>query len=177
MMSEHINGWLAAYFDSQLGERRTQKVEVHLKDCKECRQELERLSGLRGLLQENPEASDLMSADRFVAQVGLRLQPRPTRTRTQRALSAMWISIPIVMLGIWAFSLTLTTLTGLAEFAIDAGLWNSLGDIFSPTSQTGFLSSINWRIGVSLVTGLISLSWLASWWISQQDNRTQKRTE
>jgi H+/Cl- antiporter ClcA len=85
----------------------------------------------------------------------------------------MWISIPIVMLGIWAFSLTLTTLTGLAEFAIDAGLWNSLGNAFSQTSQTGLLSTNNWRIWVSLLTGLISLSWLASWWISQQDSRAQ----
>jgi predicted anti-sigma-YlaC factor YlaD len=176
-MSEHINGWLIAYFDGQLGERRTKKVEAHLKDCEECRQELERLSSLRGLLQENPGASDLMPADRFVAQVGLRLQPRPTQTITQRALSAMWISIPIVMLGIWAFSQTLTTLTGLAVLAIDAGLWNNFSNTFSPTLQTSLLSSINWRIWASLMTGLISLSWLASWWISQQNSRVQKRTE
>lgn len=176
-MSEHINGWLVAYFDGQLGERRTKKVEAHLKDCEECHRELERLSSLRGLLRENPGASGLMPSDRFVAQVGLRLQPRPTRTRTHRALSALWVSIPIVMLGIWAFSLTLTTLTGLAEFVINAGLWNSLGNAFSQTSQTGLLSTINWRIGVSLLTGLISLSWLASWWISQQDSQVQKRTE
>ena len=176
-MSEHINGWLIAYFDGQLGERRSQKVEAHLQDCEECRQELDRLSTLRVLLRENPETIDLISTDRFVAQVGLRLQPRSAQTTVQWALSAMWIMVPVGLLGIWAFMQTLTTLTGLTGFAIDAGLWRDFAEYFSPPSQSNILSPLSWRIVLSMVTGLVSLSWLASWWISQTRNQAQRRTE
>lgn len=168
-MSEHINGWLLAYFDGQLGERRIRKVEAHLKECEECRRELERLTRLRNVLQENPEASDLTAPDRFVAQVGLRLQARPERTFSQRTLSAAWLSIPIVMFGVWAFSRTLFSLTGLTELAIKAGLWSDLARLFSTTPQADLLDIISWRIVISLFIGLISLSWLASWWINQQN--------
>jgi predicted anti-sigma-YlaC factor YlaD len=177
MMNEHINGWLAAYFDGQLGERRTRKVEAHLKECEECRRELERLTSLRDLLQETPEASDLTAPERFVAQVGLRLQPRPSRPPLRRALFALWISVPLLILGIWAFSQTLFTLTGLTEWAFDAGLWSDFARLFPPAPQTNLLGVIPWHIGISLALGLVSLSWLASWWISQQGNLRHKKTE
>jgi predicted anti-sigma-YlaC factor YlaD len=176
-MSEHINGWLTAYFDGQLGERRIQKVEAHLRECEECRQELERLTSLRNLLQENPEASDLTAPERFAAQVGLRLQPRPTRPPLQRALSAAWISVPVLMLLIWAFTQTLFTLTGLTELALDIGLLNNVAKFFPPTTHSSLLDGIPWHVGILLATGLISLSWLASWWISQQGKLQQKKTE
>lgn len=176
-MSEHINGWLTAYFDGQLGEHRTRKVEAHLSECEECRQELERLASLRNILQKLPEASDLTAPERFVAQVGLRLQPRPTRPPLQRALSALWVSVPVIMLGIWAFSQTLFTLTGLTEWAFEAGLWGDIARLFSPAPASSPLGIIPWQIGISLVIGLISLSWLAGWWISQQEKLRQKKTE
>jgi len=177
MMSEHINGWLTAYFDGQLGERRTQKVEAHLRECEECRQELGMLTSLRNILQESPEASDLTAPERFVAQVGLRLQPRPARPPLQRALSVAWISVPVLMLAIWAFTQTLFTLTGLTELAFDIGLLNSAAKVFPATSQPSMLDGIPWHVGILLVIGLISLSWLASWWISQQGKLHQNKTE
>jgi predicted anti-sigma-YlaC factor YlaD len=176
-MSEHINGWLVAYHDGELGERRSKKVAAHLENCEVCREELEKLSSLRLLLQENPEASDLMSLDRFVAQVGLRLQHRPTRTTFQRTLAALWILIPAGMLGIWAFAQALSSAVSLMEVALDLGLWGDLAGVFAATSQNTLLGSFSWKLGVSIVIGLISLSWLASWWISQQANQARKATE
>jgi predicted anti-sigma-YlaC factor YlaD len=176
-MSEHINGWLAAYFDGQLGEQRTRKVEEHLEECEECRRELARLDRLRNVLQENPEASDLTAPDRFASQVGLRLQARPERPFSQRALSAVWLSIPVVMFGIWAFSRTLFSLTGLTELAIKTGLWSDIARLFSTAPQADLLVIITWRSVISLGIGLISLSWLASWWISQQNRLRYKETE
>jgi len=176
-MSEHINGWLVAYFDGQLGERRTKKVEDHLNVCEACREELEKLSNLRGLLQENPEASVLTSPNRFVAQVGLRLQPRPAKTGLQQTLSTMWISVPVVLLGVWAFAKTLVTLTGLTDLAFSVGLWSDFASAFSPTPPSSMLGQLPWQVWLSILTGLIALSWLASWWISQSGEKSQKRTE
>lgn len=176
-MSEHINGWLVAYHDGELGERRSKKVEAHLKNCEACREELAKLNSLRSLLQENPEASDLMALDRFVAQVGLRLQHRPSRTPFQRTLATLWILIPVGLLGIWAFIQALTYEVNLMEFALDIGLWRDLTVAFSSTSQNTLLSSFSWKIGVTMGIGLISLSWLASWWISQQTKRPKNATE
>ncbi len=176
-MSEHINGWLVAYFDGQLGERRTKKVEDHLNVCETCREELEKLNKLRVLLQENPEVSGITPPHHFVAQVGLRLQPRSAQTGLQQTLSAMWIALPVVLLGVWAFEKTLITLTGLTDLAFMVGLWSDFASAVSPTPSSSILSSLPWQIWLSILTGLISLSWLASWWISQNSNKSQKRTE
>ena len=70
-MNEHVNGWLAAYFDGELGERRSQIVRAHLEECPSCREELAALSSLRLLLGEKPEARHLLPAKQFAGQVAL----------------------------------------------------------------------------------------------------------
>jgi predicted anti-sigma-YlaC factor YlaD len=176
-MSEHINGWLVAYHDGELGERRSKKVEAHLEGCEVCREELEKLGTLRMVLQENPEASDILSQDRFVAQVGLRLQHRPSRTAFQRTLMTMWTLIPVGILGVWAFAQALFTAVRLMGLALDFGMWSELAVLFSSTSQTTLLGSYFWCFRFSIVIGFISLSWLASWWISQQGDKPKSVTE
>ena len=172
-MSDHINGWLHAFHDGELGRRRSEKVRAHLEDCEACREELEKLSSLRLLLQENPEASDLMPLDQFVAQVGLRLPHRAPRSAFQRSLLALWTMIPVILLGVWAFAQALVTVAR----ALDIGLWSELVQGFSFTSQSNLVGVISLQFGFMIVTGLISLSWLASWWIKQQGNPLQRATE
>lgn len=176
-MSEHINGWLVAYHDGELGERRSKKVEAHLETCQTCREELEKLNSLKLLLQENPEADDLTSPDRFVAQVGLQLKPRPSWSAFQRTLSTMWLLVPVGMLCIWAFAQTLFSMVGWTEFVLDTGLLNDITSILTPNTNMGLSSSFFLQIGVSIIIGLISLSWLASWWISQIGDKSQEVTE
>jgi len=42
-MKEHVETWLAAYHDGELGERRRRLVEAHLAECGSCRAELDAL--------------------------------------------------------------------------------------------------------------------------------------
>ena len=78
-MNGHVTPWLATYHDGELKGRRLRQVEAHLAECATCRAELNELQCLSALLHESPVAEDLLPPERFVAQVGLRLERRPTK--------------------------------------------------------------------------------------------------
>lgn len=102
-MNGHVMRWLAAYHDGELRGRRLQQVEEHLPECAACRAELKELQCLSALLHESPAAEGLLPADRFVAQVGLRLPRRPTKPAWQRTLETGWRLTPVGLAGTWAF--------------------------------------------------------------------------
>jgi predicted anti-sigma-YlaC factor YlaD len=176
-MNEHVNGWLTAYFDDELGELRSQKVQAHLKECEGCREELAALSSLRQLLGDNPEASDLLPANLFASQVALRLTRRPSHPFMQRAITVAWGSIPAVLLAIWVFIQTLFILTSMGRIAMDLGLWSDLPSGLSLAVSNSPANALMWNLGLSTLIGLAILSWLASWWIRQQDSMTRQVTE
>ena len=89
-MNEHVTPWLGAYHDGELKGHRLRQVEAHLSLCTACSAELEQLQMLRGLLQEHPVAEGLLPAERFVAQVGLRMVRRPEKPAWQRVLETGW---------------------------------------------------------------------------------------
>jgi anti-sigma factor RsiW len=167
-MNEHVNGWLTAYFDGELGERRSEKVRAHLEECASCRQELAALEELRHLLGENPEAIDLLSAQRFASQVAMRLTRRPSRPFAHRAIAAVWGSIPAVLLAIWVFAQALMILLSTSGFAANLGLWGSELVLVDSSASVSILFMY---MGVSGLVGILLLSWLASWWIREQDQR------
>jgi len=173
-MNEHVNGWLAAYFDDELGERRSQKVQAHLKECEGCREELAALSNLRHLLGENPEAGDLLPANQFASQVALRLTRRPSRPLGLRAITVVWGSIPAVLLAIWVFAQALFTLMTVSGIAANLGLW---GSELVLTNRFTTLNLLLLNMGVSALIGLMLMSWLASWWIRLQDSMARQATE
>jgi len=176
-MNEHVNGWLTAYFDDELGELRSQKVQAHLKECEGCREELAVLSSLRQMLGENPEASDLLPANQFASQVALRLTRRPSRPLAQRAITVVWGSIPAVLLAIWVFIQTLFILTSMGGIALALGLWSDLPSGLSLTASSSPGNALLWNLGLSMLIGLALLSWLASWWIRQQGSTARQATE
>ena len=176
-MNEHVNGWLTAYFDGELGERHSQKVQTHLKECAGCREELASLTSMRHLLSDHPEASDLMPAKQFVSQVALQLMRRPTRPLARRAITVVWGSIPVVLLTIWVFIQTWSILTSMGGIAVDLGLWSNLPSGLSLTSSSSPANALLWNLGLSMLIGLAFLSWLASWWIRQQGSTARQATE
>jgi len=176
-MNEHVNGWLTAYFDDELGELRSQKVQAHLKECEGCREELAVLSSLRQMLGENPEASDLFPANQFASQVALRLTRRPSRPLLHRAITVVWGSIPAVLLAIWVFIQTLFILTSMGGIALALGLWSDLPSGLSLTASSSPGNALLWNLGLSMLIGLALLSWLASWWIRQQGSTARQATE
>ena len=195
-MNEHVTPWLGAYHDGELKAHRLRQVEAHLAQCTACSAELEQLQMLRGLLQENPVADSLLPADRFVAQVGLRIPRRPEKPAWQRVLEAGWRLTPAGLVGAWAFVQAVFIVAGVALIVLQLGVgidvlgidaetrqpWLTaglglLGAEFSDTSRI-VLNLIN-VLGVGVVLyiaalvaiGLMYWSWLATLWARHQHQR------
>jgi anti-sigma factor RsiW len=173
-MNEHVNGWLTAYFDGQLGERRSQKVREHLKECASCRKELAGLENLRHLLGENPAASGLLPAQQFASQVAMRLTRRPSRSLSQRTIRAVWGSIPAVLLTIWAIAQAMFILITISGTVANLGLW---GRGLVIADQSPAVNALLLNLGVSGLVGILLMSWLASWWIRRQGHMGRRATE
>lgn len=192
-MTEHVTAWLGAHHDGELQGRRLRQVEAHLAHCAKCRADLESLRALGTLLQEGPAAEGLTPAERFVAQVGLRLPRRPERTAWQRGLEIGWQLVPLGLLGTWAFVQTVFVVAGVLLVALQMGLGGDLAgllpvaqqgtwltEVFSPSSASlndvgrvmlHLLSHggpLGWGVTLNLISlvviGLLYWSWLASWW-------------
>lgn len=197
-MTDHVTTWLEAYHDGELRGRRLRQVETHLAHCAACRQELEGLEGLTTLLQSGPAPEGLMSADRFVYVVGMRLPRRPERTAWQRALKIGWQLTPLGLLGAWAFAQTAFIVTGVVLAGRRLGLGGDLAASLLPASRgapwpgkllrlsgvglsdvvptalriLGGGGPLGWGVTLTLVAlaviGLLYWSWLASWWVGRQ---------
>ncbi|HEY70638.1 MAG TPA: hypothetical protein G4O08_08650 [Anaerolineae bacterium] len=176
-MNEHVNGWLMAYYDGELGEHRAKIVAAHLETCATCRAELAKLDALRKVLQEVPQTQELMKPQQFIARVGLMLPDRSNRPSWRRWLSAFWQSIPILLLLSWAFLQTLLILVSLGEIALNLGLGSVIPNGLSNISQPSAIHPLPLSLGLSALIGMMLLSWVASWWIRRQGGNPFQMTE
>jgi hypothetical protein len=185
MMNKHVDAWLEAYHDGELREQRLVQVEAHLEKCKKCIEELEKLSSLSALLQENPSAIHLTTPDRFVARVGLYLPRRPHQSSWLRRLRGSWYLVPGGLLSAWAFLQTVMIVAGGLNVARRFGLGEDLVISVIPAQQESIITDISQFVldvlgiggsiglGVSLnlllpaAIGLIYMAWLAGWLVSQ----------
>ena len=193
-MTEHVTTWLEAYHDGELDGRRLEQVQVHLADCEACRADLAELLALSALLAEAPAAEQGIPADRFAAQVNLRLPRRPEPPAWQRTLEWAWRLAPVGLVGAWAVLQAAFVVTGLVLIALqlDAGsvlpfdlpapgrpLWldgawswpqvGGLADIGQLVLATlGAGGPLGWgvmlNLAATLLVGLMYWSWMASWW-------------
>jgi len=197
-MNQHVTAWLGAYHDGELKGPRLRQVETHLAHCEPCRAELDRRRALAHLLQASPPARELTSPERFVAQVRLRLPPRPARTAWRSALEMGWRLTPLGLFGAWAFAQAVFIVSGAVLAALWMGwgggaaaqwllsvqdLWLAqflslpipgleVGTVLQLLSD-GWLSSWSFVLQTVLlvVIGLLYWSWLASWWVRRQHHQ------
>jgi anti-sigma factor RsiW len=196
-MSEHVAGLLGAYEDGELGGLEARRVEAHLAECAPCRAQLEELRALRALLQEGSAPLSPTPPDRFVAQVGLRLPPRPVQPSWRRALGVGWRLVPLGLLGTWAFGQTALLVAGIVLTALSLGLggdavvqwlpqfrgtWLALlsgmsdGGLGRVGSVVTHVLSGGWPLAWIVLLNLALLvaigvpywSWMASWWVRRQ---------
>jgi len=197
-MNQHVIAWLGAYHDGELKGARLWQVEAHLQSCESCRAELDRLRALGHLLQASPPPEGLTPAERFEAQVRLRLPPRPARTTWQSALETGWQLAPLGLFVAWGFVQAVFLVSGAVLVALRAGLGGPLAAQWLPSTQELWLAQIfrssthglevgpvvqfpgdawllgllGWsfalEMGLLVVIGLLYWSWLASWWVRQQ---------
>jgi hypothetical protein len=206
-MTKHVEEWLGAYLDGELRGSRVRRVEAHVAECAMCQAELDALRTLAALLQESAPAEASTPAQRFVANVGLRLRDRPGQSTRQRAMEMAWRLVPVGLLGALAFVQTTFIVTTALKTALWMGWGGSLAAGWLPASRgelwlselfslpggslseaagvmLQFLSSggpLGWTVTLYLVLlvviGLLYWSWLASWWVRHQPHRVVVRDD
>ncbi len=180
-MNAHVTEWLAAYYDGELPENRRRQVEEHLSSCASCRAELEELYKLSRLLQEAPAPERLTSAQRFQAQVNLRLPPAIPQTGWMSALKAGWRLAPLGAVFLWAFAQVVLLLTGVVSI-LELPVGATLASLSGGSSLSGFSISLG-GVGEVLELGLLNLAftamvalflcgWIASWWVLRRQAQT-----
>lgn len=198
-MAEHLHEWLNAYLDGELSAWRRERVEKHLAECTACRAELDALRHLSQVIQQVPLPQELPSAERFTAQLMLRLPRRPTQPARRPTGDAGWWLAPAGLVLLWAFIQAVFWLsTGLSTAGL-AGLLGRQAAWLAPASQeagivtsalhwlgvmpdggmqqiAGFSESIGWNLVTQLLLqgglALLGLGWLVTWWLRNQQMRT-----
>jgi predicted anti-sigma-YlaC factor YlaD len=201
-MNGHVTPWLAAYHDGELKGRRLQQVEVHLAECAACRAELNELHCLSALLQESPAAKGLLPPERFVAQVGLRLERRPTKPAWQRTLETGWRLAPAGLIGAWAFVQAVFIVAGVALIVLQVSGIDVLGLQQATRSETWLAAGLNylgaglsdttlsvlktlnvlaWGLAlyltVTIAIAILYWSWLASLWARRRHQQIQAKAQ
>jgi anti-sigma factor RsiW len=200
-MAEHVLEWLNAYLDGELSGWRRERVENHLAGCPACQAELAALRRLSQVvqeaLQEAPLPQGLPTAERFSAQLMLRLprqQAQPTRHNRQEL--AWWLA-PAALLFTWAFVQAIFLLSTGVWTAGQVGLLGEAAAWLMPDTQgastvmgafqwlgaqpgstaqqvAAISEGIGWNTLVQLLVeaalGLLYLGWLAAWWLRRQQS-------
>jgi len=188
-MSNHVKEWLNAYLDGELKGRQLHQVEEHLAECEECQAEFESLQGLSFLLQEVP-APMLVSHERFISQVNLRLPERRARETSDNNMGFGWWLIPVGLLAAWIFISTTSLISDVVTAANRLGLFDTTtasfisaapgqADWTSRLGQVGALqgNNLQWAERSESFTrsvlpqfilhasiALLYLAWIAIWW-------------
>ena len=191
-MAEHVVEWLNAYLDGELAGRRLEHVETHLTACQECQAELSALRRLSQVVQTVPLPDEFPTADRFTAQLMLRLPRHPDQPVRQIVRQSGWWLVPAAILGSWAFIQTVFLLTGWIWTIGQAGLLGEVAGYLSPVEAgTPVLTSafqwlgliqgganqqvaqISENLGWNIIThallqgalDVLYIGWLTVWWL------------
>ena len=189
----HVTARLQAYYDGELGPRTAETVAAHLAECDACLAEFQALETLSALLHKLPPGTQLMSEDRFTAQVALRLPRDETPTLPERTLEWGLRLAPVVLVATWAFVQAVAILTNGVAALLRLGIGREVAGSLIPaqTAASGVglglagtllgalggdavveflrqLSAVGWITVVPMLfTGLSALavcSWVATWW-------------
>ena len=184
-MNGHLEHWLDAYLDGELSASQIRQAEAHLESCPTCKAELEQRRALSPLLRAESAAEGLKSEQRFVAEIGLRLQRKPDiRRKAARPAVIAWGMIPIALTLVWVFDQTVMIVSGVmgwipgAGEALTEGLsagipWLPLPEVvregigwLGAPGLGGWNALSGWI--TLLVVSLLFTGWFAGWWVSQR---------
>jgi hypothetical protein len=162
---------------------------------------LKALQCLSALLHESPAAEGLLPADRFVAQIGLRLPRRPTKPVWQRTLETGWRLTPVGLVGTWAFIQAVFLVAGITLIVLQISGIDILGLQQAGHGETWLTAALGY-VGVGLdnttmtilkvldmlragivfyLTATVAIillywSWLASLWARRRHQQLQPQT-
>jgi predicted anti-sigma-YlaC factor YlaD len=189
-MLEHVVEWLGAYVDGELNSARLVQVEKHLASCPLCQAELASLRQLSELVQASPLPDELPGAERFTAQLMLRLPRQPELPTRQLLSNVTWWLAPAAILGSWVFLQTVFLLSSLVWAAGEVGLLGSAAQFLTPAEPAAplmtsvlqwmgllpgttsvqiahFSENIGWtvliQVGLQGILGALYIGWLVVW--------------
>jgi hypothetical protein len=197
-MNDHVDTWLDAHLDGELGATRAQQVEAHLGGCQRCKALLEGRRSLSTLLQEVPTAGDLKPHEQFVAEVNLRVRSGRASHQAQKWPFLAWQFAPVALLLAWAFFYTVSILSNLLRIVPGAGQlvqqqvsplastlrlpWLAEIDLAGPQVDglglmLGSFNILDWNWLTNLLIlsaiGLLYLGWLVSWWARARQTQNE----
>jgi anti-sigma factor RsiW len=120
----HPDGRLADYYDHELPAWRWRQIESHIADCPACQEELARLRLLSRALTTYRVPDTMASAERFRAQVMLRL-PRPDGSARRRE-SWVWWAVPLSLACVLVVLVALAALPSVTIWAASMAGWMGL---------------------------------------------------
>lgn len=186
-MNPHTEPWMDAYLDGELKNGQLRKAETHLAACPECRAEIERRRALSSLLQSVPAAAPSKSPERFAAEVGLQMQRRAAQQPRSAWRQTAWHLVPLALLASLVFIEALVLIGNILVLipGLEAGLrtasplqgWLQFPAPISDLLRLlGLFTPLRWDWITALVApiaiGLLYLSWLAGWWVTQKNTNT-----
>ena len=149
-MAEHVLEWLNAYLDHELNSRRQEQVEKHLVDCPACQAELAALRRLSQAVQESATTPELPPAERFTAQVMLRLPRQQIKPPRNTARELSWWLAPAAILVAWAFIQAVFLLSTGVWTAGQAGLLGETAAWLAPETQAaGTVVGFLYQLGMA----------------------------
>jgi anti-sigma factor RsiW len=179
-MSQHILEWLPAYHDGELSTGRRQQVEKHLQTCPDCRAELQAVADLSALLKSD-QSPRLTSAERFAAQVQLRLlHSSPQEIRSDRLTPRWVLGAPLLLLIGWAFLQAALLLTAFIlgtdwGLGLQSLLWPNWVRAENLLETIGSLVALN--LGLLVLTASLWSVWLAFWWVWNRSQNLETGTD
>jgi hypothetical protein len=84
-------------------------------------------------------------------------------------LVAAWQIIPVGLIGTWAFAQTVFILAALIFIIGWLDLGGELVSSLAGLTTGSFRQAILLNFALTGLTGIFSLSWLASWWVSRSN--------
>ena len=198
-MSKHVKQLLHAYYDGELNPWQAEQVEAHLEECEDCRKELEGLNQLSDLLHSVPDLEEAASPEDFLRQVQRKVDTSPRQSNWRRGFWMSWQLAPLGMMLVLVFLQTTAQLTNLVtmlgliggermgdgvsllENRISAGLpivlpnfgVNTVGGL--PWGNLGIGAMLGFDLAFNLtlpaMISLLAVSWLAGWWVAQQNHK------
>jgi hypothetical protein len=195
-MNAHPTQWFGAYLDGELDNEHSQRIQQHLKSCKDCQAEIEQLSRLSQVLQCLPELAPGTSADHFTNLVLSKLPARQPLNRHVGWRLSWWL-IPAILISGWAFIQALIFVSGLLlRFAPlqeitrmpleSQSLLQDLLPVFVLPGFYSWISTLSTGLPVSQMLHLFLLnilassacaillgSWIASWFAYHRHIQTE----
>jgi hypothetical protein len=156
-------------------------VEAHLSACAACQAELEAMQEVSARLQVNAPVPARLPPEQFLAQVRMRLAPRPVpKHERERLRQAAGLWAPLGVLALWALGQAVLLVGGLALAALP-GAWPAvllplpglaalplLGRVLTTPAGSGALTLLALQISLTVVTAGLAWGCLAAWWAARQ---------